>query len=635
MNIAVLLGSVMYENQAELFAGISESAKTNRVNVFLFTYNISNDKNIKYKTGEYNIYNLPDFKRYDGIIADFNTIRDIKVANQLIYRIKESGTPAISIGRKYEGLYYIGIEESKAMCQLTSHLVEEHHCRKFYYISGVRENHDEAVRRKSLIHTLGLYGISMKPEHIFQGNFSPESGKDAIEYFLGLGEPLADVIVAANDLMAVEACMELERNGISIPEQVIVTGFDGIKDAFAYSPRITTIKRPRFEVGYEAVRWFAKGYVNGQPWYDKELPCQLILNESCGCKEHMETTDEMFRRSHIIKKYNKFNLRNLLEQAAAELTEVQDYDELIVSMKRYIKMLNPDSFYLCMCSSRDEMENRLSQISLGFLESEKDISSFSERSHIYIAYEKGEFTEEYQGFSTSSLLPDGCIMPSQGDYYVVSPVHFKNRCYGYMVFKNSDFAAYSEVYNLFRTILGTNLENIRKRMLLSTMVKRLEKKWVLDPLTGVYNRNGFFQNADHIVEQCRKERKKVGIFFLDIDGLKLVNDQYGHDQGDFLIRTVAHVLGQSCKTDHIIMRYGGDEFVLLTSEYGELEAKNFLRRIEEGMRYCNDNSNKPYEISVSVGYILATPEEEFSIKEMISLADKKMYQAKHSHKYVV
>lgn len=634
MNVAILLGSVMYENQAQLFSGICEAAKAGGVNVFLFTHNISNDYNVKYETGEYNIYNLPDFTKFDGIIADFNTIRDTQTVNLLISRIKEARIPAISIGCRYEGFYYIGIEESKAMKRLASHLVEEHHCRNFYYISGAKGSYDDNVRRNALTDTLKAYGISVKPEHIYEGDFNPESGKAAIQYFLSLHEPLPDAIVAANDLMAIEACMELERNGITIPKQVIVTGFDGIRDAFAYSPRITTIRRPRFEAGYEAVRMFSRGRVNEESWYDKELPCQIIYNESCGCKEYLETTDEEFRKTHIIKKYNKLTLRSILEQAAAELTQAQDYNELIDFLKRYIRMLNPDSFYLCMCNSTDEIENRLSQISLGLQEDEKELSSFTETSHLYIAYENGEFKQEYTAFPTRGLLPDRAVEASKGDYYVVSPVHYKNRCYGYMVFKNSEFAAFSEVYNLFRTVLGTNLENIRKRLLLGTMIKRLEKKWVLDPLTGVYNRTGFFNNADEIIEQCQTEGKKAGIFFFDIDGLKIVNDKYGHDQGDYLIRTVAHVLEQSCKTKNIIMRFGGDEFVLLTSEYGELEAKNFLRRVEEGMEYCNNNSNKPYEISVSVGYILAAPDEDFSIKEMISLADKKMYQAKHSRKYV-
>ncbi len=627
MKIALLIGWIMFDNQTHLFQGMRESAQKHGVNLFLFTCASGVLRNKKYNEGELNIYNLPDFSSFDGVIIELTFIQDQKIREVIIQKIKEAGIPAVSIGQEEEGFHYIGLSEAEKMYELGIHLIEEHHCRNFYYISGPEGNADEEVRRTNLLKALTKHGITLMPEHIYNGMFSPGDGRNAVQYFFSLNEPIPDVIVAGNDLVAIEVCIHLEKMGFHVPEDIIVTGVDGIKDASVYSPRITTIRRPRYEMGYEIIRWFAQDMPNHIPWKKQDMKCQLILTESCGCGEQPKTSDIEFRKKHIEKKYTGMNSRNFLDAMSAEFTSIEAFDELVQALKGYIQRFNPERFYLCTCKSPEEMEHSITQISRGHQETEEEISCYGENIYIYLAYENGEF-HTYPSIKQGQLLPEECFYKDTGNFFAVSPLHFMNRCFGYLVFGNSDFAIQSEEFNLFRTILGTHFENTRKKILLGKMIKRMERKSLLDPLTGVYNRSGFYKSATALMEHSKNKKENIGIFFFDIDRLKQVNDKFGHDEGDFLIRAVSETILLSCREDHILMRYGGDEFVLLACSQDETTVKSFLENLQENFKAMNQKVNKPYEISVSTGYTLTFAESDFSLPELIRKADEKMYQKK-------
>lgn len=147
-----------------------------------------------------------------------------------------------------------------------------------------------------------------------------------------------------------------------------------------------------------------------------------------------------------------------------------------------------------------------------------------------------------------------------------------------------------------------------------------------DVLTGLYNRRGFFLQAERIFKVARRKRAPSAVIFADIDGLKRVNDTLGHDAGDNLIRDAAQVFRQSFRQADVVSRLGGDEFVAYTLD--DERPRAILDRIEANLHAFNLMQDKPYAVSISAGIVSCDPLSGQSLSDYLLLADERMYTRK-------
>ena len=147
MKIAVLIGGTGFYNQRRFINGILDAAQADGTDVYIFTCDAwGYGTRYKYEKGEYNIYNLPDFKQYDGVIVDTVTIHDLESVDNLTHRLTESGVPCVSLNDKFEGAINITLENSGGTRAVAEHLINEHNVGSIYYISGPIDNPDAQER---------------------------------------------------------------------------------------------------------------------------------------------------------------------------------------------------------------------------------------------------------------------------------------------------------------------------------------------------------------------------------------------------------------------------------------------------------------------------------------------------------
>ncbi|HEX8746187.1 MAG TPA: PAS domain S-box protein [Pyrinomonadaceae bacterium] len=154
---------------------------------------------------------------------------------------------------------------------------------------------------------------------------------------------------------------------------------------------------------------------------------------------------------------------------------------------------------------------------------------------------------------------------------------------------------------------------------------------LLDDLTGLYNRRGFLALAEQQVRLTQRTGHGFTLVFADLDGLKQINDTYGHKAGDEALRTVAEILKKSFRESDIIARLSGDEFTILALEdYESTATRAVTSRLWESLEEYNRQDSRPFDLSLSVGVVHFDPESGSSLEELISQADKAMYQNKQS-----
>lgn len=150
-------------------SGILQRIQETNEDVNLYIFNSSSEWSMDedYNIGEYNIYNLPDFKEFDGIVVDLNNIRKEEIRNQVITAVRKSKKPAVSINNDVEGFYYVGINNYVAMQEIIQHLYEEHHCRKFWFVMGTTDNYENNIRYRSLKEFLEQHEIEYREEDFY------------------------------------------------------------------------------------------------------------------------------------------------------------------------------------------------------------------------------------------------------------------------------------------------------------------------------------------------------------------------------------------------------------------------------------------------------------------------------------
>jgi diguanylate cyclase (GGDEF)-like protein/PAS domain S-box-containing protein len=169
-----------------------------------------------------------------------------------------------------------------------------------------------------------------------------------------------------------------------------------------------------------------------------------------------------------------------------------------------------------------------------------------------------------------------------------------------------------------------------------TKLKQMEEKLrtlsFTDELTGLNNRRGFFVLAGQQLKFAYREKRRVYLVSADIDNLKNINDKLGHQTGDLAITEITNILKKTFRESDIIARIGGDEFMVLVMDAPATGIEALTSRLKTAMETHNTAAERPYELSLSFGLASYSPEQPCSIDELISRADKLLYEDKKRRK---
>jgi diguanylate cyclase (GGDEF)-like protein len=178
------------------------------------------------------------------------------------------------------------------------------------------------------------------------------------------------------------------------------------------------------------------------------------------------------------------------------------------------------------------------------------------------------------------------------------------------------------------------LELRRMSTLLQAANEDLRNLSLKDDLTGLFNRRGFLFHAEQQLKLFRSRKNGQGLWLMlgDMDGLKKINDTYGHEEGSAAIIEVSRILRKTFRDADVIARLGGDEFVVLIINALDEVAEKISERLAKNVSEYNLNTTKPYQLSISYGLTSFASDDVDSIEEAIKIADEMMYQNKRAHK---
>jgi diguanylate cyclase (GGDEF)-like protein len=271
---------------------------------------------------------------------------------------------------------------------------------------------------------------------------------------------------------------------------------------------------------------------------------------------------------------------------------------------------------------------------------------FPENITLTLAYSDSQNLADLHGITmpVTSIL-DRNLYPKDKRYVMVtSPLFYMNEQIGFLVCEPNlndiylfeslvvEISCALKLANLIKTRQG--IEN-KLRIALEDLERynqQLNNISETDELTKLLNRRGFLNHARQMLNVTKRLKRDGALFFADLDGLKSINDTYGHEEGDNAIKVVAEVLKKAFRESDVLARLGGDEFTIFTLNANSNMLDMFEKRISSYVDDYNEASNKPYKVSVSIGAVPFLHTDVTDIESLMNQADILLYQQKKKKK---
>jgi diguanylate cyclase (GGDEF)-like protein/PAS domain S-box-containing protein len=177
------------------------------------------------------------------------------------------------------------------------------------------------------------------------------------------------------------------------------------------------------------------------------------------------------------------------------------------------------------------------------------------------------------------------------------------------------------------TVISKNVTTLKK------LEEELRSLSLTDALTGLHNRRGFFTLAELQLRLADRRKQGVYMLYADMDSLKEINDTYGHKEGDRALLETARLMQKTYRASDVVSRIGGDEFAVIPVGTAEDKMSVIIDRFQRNLDAFNSQGHLAYPLSVSIGLVMYDPMNPLPLDELLSRADKMMYERKRLRRH--
>ncbi len=577
-----------------------------------------------YSKGEASVYHLINLDIVDVLVIMPETIKSEWITDTVIRYARAAKIPVIMLDGSHNGCTNITYDYGRSLESVVEHVITEHKCTDLFFMAGTKGNSFSEERIEAFKRVLARHNIEFNEKTMLgYGDFWDDPTKKTISDLIACGRKMPQAIICANDTMAIASMKALEEHGMKVPDDIIVTGFDAIYQERIYSTTGLTTAQMDADEFATTIADTAYGYIKGnEKPSDKHIHFSMILGQSCGCGDF-----DVAYTNEKLEHMNKYSLA--LYDAESKMASFYTHtvncdklDELTKIMGRYF------NYRAALCLNDDFLAKESTVIPKSYH------SVFTENmtAHVIRMWDDYSYNINYP---TKKVLPNLNELIKRYNTIMFCPLHFQEQVIGYYAAVADDLLVNpGSFYYVQRLVESINqaLENFRIEYLLRRANNELSLTHSIDPLTGIYNRRGYFERISELMHGSKE--CNVILVSCDMDRLKEINDTYGHSEGDIAISAVANAIKAGCGKDGICARFGGDEFIL-TVPYNadkQRELSRLIGEIQMEIDKFNRSAGKPYEVSISVGGSYGTVTCIDDINELMRNTDHLMYEQKRLKK---
>ena len=544
-------------------------------------------------------------------VLDGEFIQNLDGIAMLKDTFEQKKIPLILMDVEYPGVSSVSFDECGAMEELLNHLFAVHNCKNPIFIGDDYITYSTTRIKATFIEYLKKEGYTDIEQRVVSTKFRVGEGVPIMGSSIGRMRP--DAIICTDNGIANVAMGILRKIGRNVPEQVVVTAFNGISNRRSGHPDLTTGRRNLTLQTKECLALVDR-IVTGNSQGPEVITLKQEMNysESCGCNKAEPYTDASdFIRRLVIQR----DMACTQERRQGGLTERLGTASTIEERRDVIRSVLPNGTYICF---RESFLNDTSA-SIGKITS-------GEKFRIFAAT---DISQEGQLFDNDALQKRLEVQSRNAAPLNLYPVYAKEKYFGFVISEDPEFVEKQMMMGRFLQELCRSLsivvrdEEIRIRNAeLQDMNEYLLNMQYIDSGTGLLNHNGLVMELENCKETCILRRQTIYAVCVDLDHLGNINDIYGHSEGDYAIGKLAGFIKDSASPADLIAHIGSDEFIIAirADESTKDDVEYFINRLKARVDAFNTESDKEYTLNINVSTSITVPYPETDIAKIIDEA---------------
>ena len=600
--------------------GMKSALEPESTDIYIFgCYNYSEFSGYPNYTG-YSIYKLINYEDYNGIIILADLINNARVLEKERLRILQSGKPAVSINASLNGISCIKVNNYSGAYELVDHLIKKHGAKNLAHLSGRETSVEIAERYKAFRFALqdNNIKINMDQVHTITTSSYTDAYEFGIDYFK-TGNPLPDAFVCANDLIALGLINAANESGVKVPEQLKIVGYDNLLEGQCSTPALTSVDGKARLLGSEAVKFL---FAQKKDVENIKIQSSAVYRNTCGCDYAADCCEQSkFSTEILAETKSKDDFTQQLQVLDEVFTESADVFTLLTNLEIFFARSHKfEGSDFCIFLKSD-----WSSVLINSAESLPLNLSYGQNVQSIVSIQGGiKYPREI--INTRDLIPSK-MHSAENNIFVFLPIYNHSYVHGYYVTKNNLAMIKNRFgYNWSRNF-GNSIERFRKRNMYKQMSQQFLRLSTRDALSGMLNRVGLEKLAKPFYAQNKKNGLTTVLFFVDINKMKLINDNFGHLHGDLAVKTISAAIMEVIPKNWLPIRYGGDEF-LVVGNSKNYNGEDYCQIITERIRKKTSIMRLPYILSASVGTYSVPASSSLTLEEAVEKVDDIMYQVK-------
>lgn len=492
--IGVIITDCHVDFQGEILRGIITQAFMSGCDVSVIAPLNNFNLSTVHKDCEKNIFSLILSDRFDGFIYDRNTFQNDGIRKYIDDLLGRTGKPVMLLDyNEHKSFETTTVDDCGAFEKLTDHLIDVHGLKKLYCITGPRDSFCARERLSGYFNSMKKHGLFFDDTYYMYGDFWHAAAEQLAMRIINGELERPDGIVCGNDNSAIALIGTLKRNGIRVPEDIAVTGYDASDGGYNYSPSITSYSRPNFQLGAESLRRLYR-IITGR--ICRKVPNDngsLRLGRSCGCNENKQVK---YAVQHVKGIYRRHESDLLYRGMIFDITNVSSIEDFSDKLDNYTYLIYRLAHFK-LCLTRKYIESTES--------SAADQLSFGINDEVRMVMSKDAVRRDSAGegyFPVSELL-DVYSQPRRYPIaYYFTPLHYNNNFFGYAALSYGKKPySFDELYLHWINYVNVGLEQVRLKMLIKNTLSDTQRARDVDAITGLPSRSGLEASLPDPLEQ--------------------------------------------------------------------------------------------------------------------------------------
>ncbi|MBR6419136.1 MAG: substrate-binding domain-containing protein [Oscillospiraceae bacterium] len=599
MKKRLLIGVIACETeqlmQRRLMKGISAQAFSLDMDVAVFSCITNSLELTPHQSSECNIFNYMNFQLLDGILYLRNSIHAEETKRRLDRMLAEQKIPVLVLDTVSEQFPYLTMDDRAGFAAITEHLLGTHGLTDLICLTGPESNQTAVQRVLGFRDAMEAHHLSVSDENIIYGDYWYGSAKALAAELISGKRKMPQGVVCGNDPMAKALCHELIANGVRIPEDVVVTGYDASLTEAQSLISLTSYVRRNFRLGAQGVQKLYQMMTGETCALTETERIGVITGDSCPCGTDLDYLKHQIRVEEQLDDYRTmFRTSNM----GIQVTRHETLDSCMDEVRKNIYLIRGVAeYYLCLCEDWEgggALENP----------SEYRREGFPQHMLLKILHNSSEHMVCTKPFPSAKMLPRLHEEREKPATFFFSPVHHDDRFFGVSVTCFGErLDTYDNIYCEWIAMVNTALEFVRMQNYLKRFNNRIYLSSIRDALTGLYNRTGYEKFSEECFTAAKNEHRRFLLLYAGFDSLRQINETYGHSEGDSAVTVLANAMNNSCTTYERCARIEDADFAIVGYQDYEMDAcQRMMYAVSGYLEHYNQSSRKPYKLSASFGF---------------------------------